>query len=1165
MKRWWWVMGIVAALGAIAAPAAMAKITVDRGGSGEVSWTREDTCGGHPCLDEDWAVELATYYDDDWAVVWLDVCEKFTVDEISYLSFYYRHLQFNTDCGPRMALSLLLYDSNTNMFVPYLAISNAAGQSGTCDWFQWREWSYSTWDGSQIDSYDLTTQVTGKSLVDLQTALSGADVMAVGVFMGVVGWPTALGLVTTGQAIISKVQIEWNGGSCGGVYDLERDWPIVYDFEDDDQWLCYSPPDEDQWDEWTFSGLWKIVNQAELFGESTAVKAFPSGTHAAYFGNPDPTTGKGSYNGTGSRVSGYLTSPVNYLNPGDQFVDISFKYYRLVEQYKGSYTNQVYDRTWVEIRWFYDACQQSPDWGPWLQKDSNGQWFWYKDSSHTDDLGAWQSVQIPSLEIPCCATKIQFRFVFDSIDGYNNNYLGLLIDDVVKTHACQPSCLEIITDFLPQGTIKVPYGYKGDLNGDGVKDPGECFGWKDLNGNGSVEDDEIYFPLQANKPGVRWELVIGGRNNGVPLPDRLSLEHGSDPTGEGRITGHPDENSAGTYTIVIRATWGDGVGCNDVTRVFTLAIRSPSSGGNVVYKENFDSSTGGGIGWNIGSCPLWHQAFEVFINDTTVAQDPGETDIITPEYAESAYFGTQAVEGNDGKNPNYIGSGGRVKCCLTSPPIPIPVTYAGEEIVLGFKSWREVESYTGGAFDKTWVEVQWSQDSGCASGWRQVWYKDSKDPSERAWTWIEVPTGLIVPQNKTCKLQIRFCFDSVDGYNNNFVGWLVDEVTVYAGSSQLTIVGCPLPEGTVGALYKAKVSASGGPAPTGSTKGIRVTELPPGLEWNPATGEITGIPREAGQWTVHIVATIYDVSMNPIASAEKDCGIKIGEQTVLLFEDFELDPKWTWGSLWHRTSDAGVKGVTNLGPDNHAAYYGKDDTTNPNYNTGDRTTGALTLTSPVIDLTGVPAVKVSFDYWREVESFGGSAYDLTLAQVRIGSGGWTTVWQKDSKTASSKAWITENGIHFLVPAGSTQMLIRFVFDSVDKWYNSTLGWIVDNIRVDKAPTTGAKPLSALAIGPSVVEPRGATISFFNFPNPVRDVHTTTFTVRGVEADRIKVEVYDLAGRLVYTNEVEGSELVWHTQDLTGLPLANGVYLYKVYVQVGETWVVSSVEKLVILR
>lgn len=1129
MKQRWRLLWILGVLSLVASPVALATVTFDRGGSGEVGWTREPVCGPMACATEDWAVELATFHPGDWAVVWLDACGKFTVDQISSLDFLYLHLEYNVGAGPRLALSLERYEPASGTVVQYLAITEPAPQNlRNCAWYAAMfptgfTWCYSKWDGTNIDSYEIASQTCGLALAQLKAALSGASVLQVGVFMGVVGWPTPPGPVGTGKAVVDDVRVVWTG-PCGGTYDLERPWPMVYDFEDngDDQWVCHeyvpgedpSAPDfPEKWDEWTSNGLWKIVKVAELFGEPAAVKAFPSPTHAFYFGTPDPVTGKGSYNGTGSRVSGELTSPVNYLNPGDQFVDISFWYYRHVESYKGPYPQQVYDRTWVEIRWYYDACQ-TPGWGPWLQKDSKGNWFWYKDSSNPPE-GAWTQAVLPTLEVPCCATRIQFRFVFDSIDGYNNNYLGWIIDNVMKTHSCQPQCLEITTDFLPQWTVKVD----------------QCF------------------RLTANKPGARWEVVTDPREGGAdPLPPRLTLEKGT-----GLICGHPEVGTAGTYKIRIKATWGDGKGCNVAYKTFTLAIRSPASGANIVYQENFDPPSGGN-GWLF--CELWHQTEEVWINNET-------QDIVTPpgtalpgpgDHYRSAYFGQN--DPKDGVAPNYIGKGGRVKCCLTSPLIPIDPKFSGEEIVLGFKSWREVEFYAGGAFDKTWVEVKFE-----GQDWKQVWYKDSKNPSEPSWNWVEVRTGLIVPA-KPWKFQVRFCFDSVDGYNNNYVGWLVDEVTVYAGSTLLTIVGCPLPEGSVGAVYKAKISASGGPV---GTKSIRVTNLPPGLEWDATTDEIKGIPREAGTWKVKIVATIYDPSMNPIASAEKECDLVVKEQTVLLFEDFEADPKWQWGGLWHRTSDAGVKGVTKLGADNHAAYYGKDDTTSPNYNTGDRTTGALTLISPVIDLTGVLAVKVSFDYWREVESFGGAEYDLTLVQVRIGTGSWTTVWKRSSKDASSKAWLTENTIHFLVPTGSTQMLIRFVFDSVDKWYNSSLGWIVDNIRVDKAPTAGAKPLSALAIAPAVVEPRGVTISFFNFPNPVRDVHTTTFTVRGVEADRIKVEIYDLAGRLVYTNEVPGSELVWHTQDLTGLPLANGVYLYKVYVKVGETWVVSGVQKLTVLR
>jgi len=87
----------------------------------------------------------------------------------------------------------------------------------------------------------------------------------------------------------------------------------------------------------------------------------------------------------------------------------------------------------------------------------------------------------------------------------------------------------------------------------------------------------------------------------------------------------------------------------------------------------------------------------------------------------------------------------------------------------------------------------------------------------------------------------------------------------------------------------------------------------------------------------------------------------------------------------------------------------------------------------------------------------------------------------------------------------------------------------------------------------------------NVPNPIRDVQSTTFVAEGVDAELIRVEVYDLTGKLVWKGEGSGNELTWHTEDLSGLPLANGVYLYTVFVKVGEIWVNSDVQKLVILR
>ena len=88
------------------------------------------------------------------------------------------------------------------------------------------------------------------------------------------------------------------------------------------------------------------------------------------------------------------------------------------------------------------------------------------------------------------------------------------------------------------------------------------------------------------------------------------------------------------------------------------------------------------------------------------------------------------------------------------------------------------------------------------------------------------------------------------------------------------------------------------------------------------------------------------------------------------------------------------------------------------------------------------------------------------------------------------------------------------------------------------------------------------------PNPVRDVNTTTFRVLGIcpcEVQALRVEIYDTAGNLVWEGEDEAAELTWHTENLEGLPLANGVYLYKAYVKVNGEWIPASVQKVAVYR
>jgi len=89
---------------------------------------------------------------------------------------------------------------------------------------------------------------------------------------------------------------------------------------------------------------------------------------------------------------------------------------------------------------------------------------------------------------------------------------------------------------------------------------------------------------------------------------------------------------------------------------------------------------------------------------------------------------------------------------------------------------------------------------------------------------------------------------------------------------------------------------------------------------------------------------------------------------------------------------------------------------------------------------------------------------------------------------------------------------------------------------------------------------------YNEPNPIRDVHTTTFKVKGaVEIEAVRVEIFDLSGHLVFSDEQPGDELTWHTDNNYGEYLANGVYLYRVSGKVHGQWVVMQVKKLAIYR
>jgi len=107
------------------------------------------------------------------------------------------------------------------------------------------------------------------------------------------------------------------------------------------------------------------------------------------------------------------------------------------------------------------------------------------------------------------------------------------------------------------------------------------------------------------------------------------------------------------------------------------------------------------------------------------------------------------------------------------------------------------------------------------------------------------------------------------------------------------------------------------------------------------------------------------------------------------------------------------------------------------------------------------------------------------------------------------------------------------------------------------PTFGA--MSEAILGGLVVR---------NVPNPIRSQHTTTFKVEGKGAElvqAIRVEIYNQAGQRVFTQDINAKELEWHTNNEAGELLANGVYLYQVWVEIAGAWYPTGVHKLAVVR
>ena len=203
--------------------------------------------------------------------------------------------------------------------------------------------------------------------------------------------------------------------------------------------------------------------------------------------------------------------------------------------------------------------------------------------------------------------------------------------------------------------------------------------------------------------------------------------------------------------------------------------------------------------------------------------------------------------------------------------------------------------------------------------------------------------------------------------------------------------------------------------------------------------------------------------------------------------------------------------------------------------------GTGTLTSVAIDIFGQAAISVQFSHFLHIESYAGFSPAGTkgVLQVLFNNGAdWQTIstWPHDDP--DQDAWSTISPLMIDVPVGATLVCVRFLFVS----RLCLGGWWIDNVRVMAGGSTSAMGYSAGSVVPEISgDPQ--VYSMQNNPNPIRDVHTTRFEARGAEIEEIRVQVFDLSGRLVFDSDWQPNGFEWHLDSAEGDTLANGVYVY----------------------
>ena len=185
---------------------------------------------------------------------------------------------------------------------------------------------------------------------------------------------------------------------------------------------------------------------------------------------------------------------------------------------------------------------------------------------------------------------------------------------------------------------------------------------------------------------------------------------------------------------------------------------------------------------------------------------------------------------------------------------------------------------------------------------------------------------------------------------------------------------------------------------------------------------------------IQLADTTYQVGTAPPKNGTFSISTEPNPQNVGMLNDTVenvgwSEAYWTEDGLWHISQKRS-------GSPTHSWWYGKESTSN--YDTGGANSGCLI--SQEIDLTDATDATLNFwTYWQTEDT--GATWDKKLVEISTNGGAtWALLQQLSGSMQGNRAL----SLHDYV---GNDVMIRFRFNTVDKYYNNYEGWFIDDITV----------------------------------------------------------------------------------------------------------------------